>query len=132
MLLAGLEWAIEQGYDVVNLSLSMSQGQFVERLHELADRAYFKNTLIVAAAHNMPVAELPVALPGGGLRRQPLRHRPARVLREPDPPVEFLACGVDVELAWLEHSTIRATGNSFATPHIAGLAALALCPSTPG
>jgi subtilisin family serine protease len=42
----------------------------------------------------------------------------------PDPPVEFAARGVDVELAWLDHSTIRATGNSFATPHIAGIAAL--------
>jgi subtilisin family serine protease len=44
----------------------------------------------------------------------------------PEPPVEFAAPGVDLELAWLGGSTIRATGNSFATPHMAGIAALVL------
>jgi subtilisin family serine protease len=40
--------------------------------------------------------------------------------------VEFAAPGVDLELAWLDGSVIRATGNSFATPHMAGIAALVL------
>ena len=44
----------------------------------------------------------------------------------PDPPVEFFARGVDVEVAWLGGGTIRATGNSFATPCISGIAALIL------
>jgi subtilisin family serine protease len=42
------------------------------------------------------------------------------------PPVEFVARGVDLELAWTEGSTIVATGNSFAAPHITGIAALIL------
>ena len=42
----------------------------------------------------------------------------------PDPPVEFGAHGVDVEVAWKGGSTVVATGNSFAAPHVAGLAAL--------
>jgi subtilisin family serine protease len=29
-----------------------------------------------------------------------------------------------VEVAWLDHKTLRVTGNSFAAPHIAGLSAL--------
>jgi subtilisin family serine protease len=44
----------------------------------------------------------------------------------PTPPVEFVAPGVDLELAWSEGSTIVATGNSFAAPHITGIAALIL------
>src|SRR5439155_633950 len=44
----------------------------------------------------------------------------------PDPPVEFFARGVDVEVAWLGGETITATGNSFATPCISGIAALVL------
>ena len=44
----------------------------------------------------------------------------------PDPPVEFFARGVDVEVAWMGGARIRCTGNSFATPHMTGLCALVL------
>jgi subtilisin len=44
----------------------------------------------------------------------------------PDPPVEFFARGVNVEVAWIGGSTITATGNSFATPAISGIASLVL------
>jgi subtilisin len=123
VLLAGLRWAIEQRYDVINLSLSMSKASFVEQLRELADQAYFSNSLIVAAAHNMPVVSYPWRFPAVVSVGSHSGSDPLEFYANPSPPVEFLACGVEVELAWLDHSTIRATGNSFATPHIAGLAA---------
>ena len=44
----------------------------------------------------------------------------------PDPPVEFFARGVDVEVAWTGGARIRCTGNSFATPHMSALCALVL------
>lgn len=122
VLLAGLQWAIDEGYDVINLSLSMSKASFVEQLRELADRAYFKNALIVAAAHNMPVVSYPWRFPAVVSVGSHSGTDPLEFYANPTPPVEFLACGVDVELAWLDHATIRATGNSFATPHIAGIA----------
>jgi subtilisin len=122
VLLAGLKWAIDEGYDVINLSLSISKASFVEQLRELADRAYFKNALIVAAAHNMPVVSYPWRFPAVVSVGSHSGTDALEFYANPTPPVEFLACGVDVELAWLDHATIRATGNSFATPHIAGIA----------
>ena len=38
VLLAGLRWAVEQGFDVVNMSLSTTKSQFVSTLHELEDQ----------------------------------------------------------------------------------------------
>jgi subtilisin family serine protease len=122
VLLAGLKHAIYEGYDVINLSLSMSKANFVEQLRELADLAYFRNCLIVAAAHNMPVVSYPWRFPAVVSVGSHSGSDPLEFYANPKPPVEFLACGVEVELAWLEHATIRATGNSFATPHIAGIA----------
>ena len=52
-------------------------------LHELADTAYFKRTVLVASAHNMPVESFPWRFSSVDLGREPRGGRPARLLREP-------------------------------------------------
>src|SRR5947208_7891332 len=47
VLLAGLRWAVEQGFDVVNMSLSTTKQKFASMLHELADEAYFRRTMLI-------------------------------------------------------------------------------------
>src|SRR4029453_16307424 len=126
VLLAGLRWAVEQGFDVVNMSLSTTKKQFAGILHELSDRAYFQRTVLVASAHNMPVESYPwrfssVISVGSHEEADPLAF-----YYNPDPPVEFFARGVDVEVAGTGGARIRCTGNSFATPHMSGLCALVL------
>lgn len=126
VLLAGLEWAIEQGFDVINLSLSTRKRQFAEGLHELADRAYFQRTAIVASAHNMAVESFPwkfssVISVGSHEAADPLEFH-----YNPRPPVEFYGRGVDLDVAWLGGSSTTSTGNSFATAHVAGVCALIL------
>jgi subtilisin len=126
VLLEGLHWAIEQGYDVINMSLSTTKQKFASLLHELADTAYFRRTMLVASAHNMPVESYPwrfssVISVGSHEQEDPFAY-----YYNPAPPVEFFARGVDVEVAWNGGGRLVCTGNSFATPHIAGLAALIL------
>jgi subtilisin len=126
ILLAGLEWAIEQGFDVVNMSLSTTKRESADRLRELADTAYFRRTMLIASAHNMPVESFPwrfasVISVGSHEQADPLTF-----YSNPRPPVEFFARGFDLEVAWLGGGTIRSTGNSFATPHISAICALVL------
>jgi subtilisin family serine protease len=124
VLLAGLRWAVEQGFDVINMSLSTTKQEIASLLHELADSAYFRRTMLVASAHNMPVESYPwrfssVISVGSHDKEEPLTF-----FYNPNPPVEFFARGVGVEIAWLGGGKIMSTGNSFATPHISGICAL--------
>jgi subtilisin len=126
VLLAGLRWAVQEGFDVINMSLSTTKKQFGDLLREVADSAYFRRTVLVAAAHNMPVESFPwrfssVISVGSHEEADPFVY-----YANPDPPVEFFARGVDVDVAWIGGTTIRATGNSFAAPCISGIAALVL------
>jgi subtilisin len=124
VLIGGLRWAVEEGFDVVNLSLSTTKRDFATLLHELADTAYFRRTVLVASAHNMPVESFPwrfasVISVGSHELEDPLTF-----FYNPRPPVEFFARGIDLDVAWLGGGTLRCTGNSFATPHITGICAL--------
>jgi subtilisin family serine protease len=126
ILLEGLRWAVEQGFDVINMSLSTTKRQFAGLLHELADSAYFRRTVLVASAHNMPVESYPwrfSSVISVGSHEEP---DPLAFFYNPSPPVEFFARGVGVEIAWLGGGTILSTGNSFATPHMSGICALVL------
>jgi subtilisin len=126
ILLGGLRWAVEQGFDVVNMSLSTTKRQFAGLLHELADTAYFRRTVLVASAHNMPVESYPWRFSSVISVGSHEESDPETFFYNPAPPVEFFARGVGVEIAWLGGGKILSTGNSFATPHMSGICALIL------
>jgi subtilisin len=120
---AGLEWAIEQGAGVINLSLSSRSDALFGVFHDLADRAYFAGVLLVCAANNVAVASYPSLFAAVvSVAAHDVRD-PGVWFYNPRPPVEFGAYGLDVDVAWKGGGRIVATGNSFAAPHIAGYAA---------
>jgi subtilisin family serine protease len=120
---AGLEWAIDQGAAVINLSLSSRSEAMFGVFHDLADRAYFAGTLLVCAANNVAVASYPSLFAAvASVAAHDVRDA-AVWFYNPAPPVEFGAYGLDVDVAWRDGGRIVATGNSFAAPHIAGYAA---------
>jgi subtilisin family serine protease len=119
----GIRWAIDSGMNVLNMSLSSSASQWFAPLHEIVDEAYFRNACLVCAANNLPGETYPsqfasvfsvAARPGDD---------PEAISYNSAPPVEFGARGLDVEVAWTGGTTTVASGNSFATPHVAGLVA---------
>jgi subtilisin len=126
VLVAGLRYAIEQEYDVINMSLSTAKREFAVLLHELADKAYFQRTVLVASAHNLPVDSYPWRFSSVISVGSHEENDPFAFFYNPTPPVEFFGRGVDVDVAWLGGSTISASGNSFAAPHLTGLCALIL------
>ena len=124
LLVAGLRWAIDRGVDVINMSLSTTKLDLAATLHELTDAAYFNRTIVVASAHNMPVESFPWRFSSVLSVGSHELEQGDTFFYNPNPPVEFFARGVEVEVAWLGGSSLRSTGNSFATPHMSGLCAL--------
>lgn len=120
---AGLKWAVDNGMHVCNLSLSTSKREFYGVLHEIADAAYFGNVMLVASANNMPIVSYPAMYASVFSVASHNVADPYVFYYNPKPPVEFGAHGINVEVAWMDGAYTTATGNSFATPHIAGLVA---------
>lgn len=123
---AGLRWAIDEGYHVINLSLGSTQRDLVATFHELVDRAYFRGSLVVTAANNMPQDSFPslfssvVSVASHAIEGD---YDPHEFYTNPTPPPEFGAWGMNVRAAWMGGEYIEVTGNSFAAPHVAGLIA---------
>jgi subtilisin family serine protease len=124
VFLRGLAWAVEQGFDVINLSLGTTKKDWALPFHEICDEAYFRSCLLVTAANNMLRPSYPSLYASVTSVACNLASDPMRFHYNPDPPTEFLARGVDVDVAWKGGGRMQGTGNSYAAPHLAGIAAL--------
>jgi subtilisin len=125
MFLVGLDYAIKQKFQVINLSLGTTKREFFAPLHELLDRAYQSGCIVVSAANNLPYPSYPsifsssvvsVVKRSGG---DPFNfgYRYGQV-------IELVAPGVEVSTTWPGGGYRQLTGNSFACPYVVGIIAL--------
>ena len=124
-VIAGIEWAAKKGIKVANMSLGADEGS--EALKRAITAASKAGLTIVAAAGN-----------SGGPVGFPARYPEAIAVAASDikdgvadfssrgPEVDFIAPGVDVKSVKMEGGWEELSGTSMATPHVAGLAALAV------
>jgi subtilisin family serine protease len=125
MFLVGLDYAIKQKFQVINLSLGTTKRDYFAPLHELLDRAYQSGCIVVSAANNLPYPSYPsifsssvvsVVKRSGG---DPFNfgYRYGQV-------IELVAPGVEVTTTWPGGGYRQLTGNSFACPYVVGIIAL--------
>ncbi|NOZ21859.1 MAG: S8 family serine peptidase [Planctomycetes bacterium] len=131
VVLAGIHWAVEEGMDVINLSLGTTNRDYAEIFHELADAAFFRPSILVAAASNDARPSYPAIFSNLlGVRSKCMASRKAGY---PFPftfthgePIEMGAPGESIRVPWPGGGGKQVTGNSFACPHVTGLVALIL------
>jgi subtilisin len=125
MFLAGLDYAIKQKFQVINLSLGTTKRDYFGPLHDLLDRAYHAGSIVVAAANNLPYPSYPSIFSSSVV---------SVIKRAGDDPfnfgyrygkvIELVAPGVEVKTTWPGGGYRQLTGNSFACPYVVGIIAL--------
>ncbi|KAF0245647.1 MAG: peptidase S8 and S53 subtilisin kexin [Planctomycetota bacterium] len=123
-VLSGLQWALDQRYDIINCSFGTPAAHHLEAYKRFVDRAFCRNVLVVSACNNFDFRkeEFPACFPTvistdfGRLQGLTIRRRRNQL-------VEFVCRGVSIEVAWKGGSWRQATGSSFAAPHLAALVA---------
>ncbi|WBB93210.1 type VII secretion-associated serine protease mycosin [Verrucosispora sp. WMMC514] len=126
-LAAGINWAIDAGADVINVSLSSS---FNDELNRAVERAYRSNVIVVAAAGNDTdiLVGHPAAHPGSlavnGVDSKGAISKEASVAGTLDNQVSIAAPGQDIVQAVPGGRYQTTTGSSSATAIVSGAMAL--------
>ena len=122
--LAGLEYAINRRFRIINLSLGTTKPQFFAPLHDLLDRAYQAGCVVVAAANNLPQPSFPSVFSSSLISViKSAETDPLRFGFHFGEVIELKAPGVNVRTAWPNGGHRNLTGNSFACPHVVGVIA---------
>ena len=123
-LVAAIAWAIEEGMDVVNLSLGTIDPASKRPLAEICRKAVAANLILVGSQHNEGLESYPAELAdvigvtwGKIYDRYGYYYRPGQA-------IECVARGDQQRLCWLNGGETITGGTSFAAPHVSAIVAL--------
>lgn len=124
-VIAGLRFAIERRWRVINLSLAVAE-RFTPQLQPLCEKAYFQNQILVASKRNFPFPDpgFPAAFAATIGIEIGKFDSPYKLVFNPEDAIEFAALGENVTIANVGGGYTVKSGTSFATPVVAALAAL--------
>jgi subtilisin family serine protease len=129
ILIAGIEWCVENGVNIINMSLGSSVASMA--LKSAVNAAYEQDVLLVAAAGNngsCPVTDNGVIYPA-----KYAKVMAVAATKENDKRACFSSTGKDVEISapgirilstWLDGGYESLKGTSMAAAHVSGSAAL--------
>ncbi|MBI5247070.1 MAG: S8 family peptidase [Elusimicrobia bacterium] len=124
-VIAGIEWAASHGIKVANMSLGADEGS--EALKRAVTAAAKNGLTIVAAAGNSGSAVgFPASYPETIAVAASDNKDAVAEFSSRGPEVDFIAPGVGVKSVQMGGGYVELSGTSMATPHVAGLAALAV------
>lgn len=122
-LIRGIEWAVERGAEIINMSLGTEEDN--PALHEAIRAAYRAGVLLIAAAGNKGDRVLfPAAYPEVIAVAATDENDRRAWFSNMGPEVELTAPGADLVTTGLKGGYQIRSGTSFAAPHVSGVAAL--------
>ncbi len=130
-IIAGIDWAVSNGIEVINLSI---QGPDAQGLHDACDKAYDAGVILVAAGGNSLAGGGPVEYPAG--YDSVIAVTGTDALDMPgyfspiDEKLELAAPGVDVLSTVAGGNYGSLSGTSQATAHVTGVSALNIFSNT--
>lgn len=125
-VVSALDWALRQGYDVINCSFGIAETRvkYKDSFKAIVDRAFCDGQILVAACnnHDFRKLEYPGAFPTvvscdfGAFEGLEFRRRMGHL-------VQFIANGRKLRLAWRGGRWRTDSGSSYAAPHLSALVA---------
>ena len=125
-VIAGIDYCVSSGADVVSMSLGTSSD--VQAMHNAVDSAYASGVLLVAAAGNDygGAVSYPAAYDSVVAVSATANDDSLASFSSVGPEVELAAPGVSILSTWNDGYYNTISGTSMATPHVSGVAALAM------